>query len=416
MKADNHYAAQNGQTPSTPYTTWVTAASSIQDAVDAATTNDMVWIGAGRYTMPTNAVDFYGSNVVYINKPLTLRSSNSVPATTIIDGEGVNRGITVNSSAGSAYSFVLDGFTVSNCFATNFGGGILFTNVLRYTVRNCVISDNTVSGGAGGGIYLCRAGTTFVLTNCVIRDNQATNAGGGACILGGPGPVNINNCLIQSNSTKASAGQGGGVFAGRVSSQTDPPFNVENCEIIGNSTYEGGGFYFWSWASPVRRLFRNCLMYNNRGATSVRGGAISTWGTWLVLDNCTIVDNSSPGIYLRSGALLQMCNTIIYSNGVNYQEEGTDPQIYLTNSCSFPSNEYTSAGTGNITNPPTFVDFAGKNFRLTPASPCANAGLNQDWMAESLDLDRHSRIDKFSGTVDMGAYEYLPRGIMFKVR
>ena len=91
----DYYVARNGQTPSYPYTTWESAALHIQDAVDAATTNDTVWVGAGRYTAPPNFTNFGGSNVVFINRPLTLRSSNGVPASTVIDGQGSCRGIAV---------------------------------------------------------------------------------------------------------------------------------------------------------------------------------------------------------------------------------------------------------------------------------------------------------------------------------
>jgi len=42
-----------------------------------------------------------------------------------------------------------------------------------------------------------------------------------------------------------------------------------------------------------------------------------------------------------------------------------------------------------------------------------DAGANQAWMTGTVDLDRRSRIDRFSGLVDMGAYEYIPQGIMF---
>ena len=63
----DYYAAQNGQTPAGPYTSWETAASNIQDAVNAAANNSTVWVGAGRYTVPTNAVFYTTTNVVYIN-------------------------------------------------------------------------------------------------------------------------------------------------------------------------------------------------------------------------------------------------------------------------------------------------------------------------------------------------------------
>jgi len=50
---------------------------------------------------------------------------------------------------------------------------------------------------------------------------------------------------------------------------------------------------------------------------------------------------------------------------------------------------------------------------LAQSSPCINSGTNEYWM--NLDLDGRSRIDRFSGMVDMGCYEYLPAGIMFSV-
>ena len=87
----DYYAAQNGQVPSNPYNSWATAASNIQDAVNAAANHATVWVGAGRYTVPPNATNYVGgSNVVFVNRPLTLRSSNGAPETVIIDGEDAN--------------------------------------------------------------------------------------------------------------------------------------------------------------------------------------------------------------------------------------------------------------------------------------------------------------------------------------
>jgi hypothetical protein len=55
------------------------------------------------------------------------------------------------------------------------------------------------------------------------------------------------------------------------------------------------------------------------------------------------------------------------------------------------------------------------NYRLSQASPCVNAGLNQSWMSGALDLDGRSRIDHFNQIVDMGCYEFLPSGMLITV-
>jgi hypothetical protein len=62
---------------------------------------------------------------------------------------------------------------------------------------------------------------------------------------------------------------------------------------------------------------------------------------------------------------------------------------------------------------PRFVDKDTDNWRLTKGSPCVNTGANKAWM--TLDLDGHSRIDRFSGIVDMGCFEYLSHGMIISV-
>ena len=47
--ADYHYASHDGSNEY-PYTSWATAAAIIQDAVDAASPHDTVYIGSGEFT------------------------------------------------------------------------------------------------------------------------------------------------------------------------------------------------------------------------------------------------------------------------------------------------------------------------------------------------------------------------------
>ncbi len=447
--ADDHYAAQNGQTPADPYTSWMTAASNIQDAVNAATVDDTVWVGAGRYRVPTNAVDYIGTNVVYINKTLTLRSSNSVPETTIIDGGGANRGVAVYYA-----SFILDGLTISNCYATNMGGGLLFNadNIATRSgvVQNCIISGNTVawgansgstadplrgsagSRGAGIGAYSFTVSLNLTVTNCVISGNTALSGPltanksmGGGIVHGGQGLFIARNCSIENNS----ADSGGGIYVYFTTLQAD------NCVIRGNlaknssgSGYDNGGGLCLN--SPGRLKvgvwLRNCLVCNN--AAPGIGGGITCRGAYIPPSfyNSTIVSNTATGggagIYAKqntpgSGPGFTACNSIIYSNSPDNYLAGaayTETKCWFTNCCINPTNVAGSTviGTGNITNNPNFVDWAGQNFRLIPSSPCVNKGFNQDWMTNAVDFNGRTRVRY--GTVDMGAYELIYDGTIYR--
>jgi hypothetical protein len=444
--ADDHYVAQNGQIPSAPYASWISAASNIQDAVNAATTNSTVWVGAGRYTVPSNATNFVGTNVVFINRPLILKSSNGVASSTVIDGGGTNRGIAVYYPFSSTNRFVLDGFTISNCFATNIGGGILFySNEMDWTgvVQNCIVSDNIVAWGTNGGLFFdntagsrgggigcyntyCRFGLN--ISNCVIRNNRALHKGtalgvgsdgGGVSIRSGIGNIIVDNCLIISNEAVSAGGfdMGFGFYVFR------------NCEFSHNKAdVSDSGLIITSAAGGAleggRFTLRNCFIHHNN---AFRGGGIYITLGDNYIYNSTIVSNSggeAGAIRIRyishpNNANLRIWNSIIYSNSFpNIQVDGytnITPEgqlgLQITNSCfltnglSFDSlfNLYIP-GTGNITNDPQFVNFSAGDCRLQIASPCINTGTNQDWMTNSFDIQGHDRIifDK----VDMGAFEY----------
>ena len=66
---------------------------------------------------------------------------------------------------------------------------------------------------------------------------------------------------------------------------------------------------------------------------------------------------------------------------------------------------------GNITRNPSFIDRGNNNYCLSNNSPCVNAGTNQSWMEDSVDLD--GRIRRRYGTVDMGTYEFLRSGTIY---
>jgi len=430
--------AQNGQTPSYPYTTWESAALHIQDAVNAAGTNDTVWVGAGRYTVPPNATNYHGTNVVFINKSITVCSSNGIVGDTIIDGNGTNRGVAIISSA----RWTLKGLIISNCFATNWGGGIYNLPVAGTgTLQNCLITDNSVGWGTaaeGGGMWAnALVAFNYDISNCVFRNNRCLSVvasnwhgtGGGALLgayIGGGGT--LTDCLIENN---AAGYRGGGIYLGYETKK----HTFERCIIRGNRTeygvnaiYGGAGIY---GSGMCRVLMRNCLLYNNW--TVAFGGAFASQGQGITTQefyNCTIVSNRDSwgggGIYIRSWSeaqnynpVVRIYNSIIYSNTpdnilMTAPTNGAASNAFFY-SCSFPSNaNFLLSGEGNTTNQPQFVNFLGQDFRLRPDSPCFNTGTNLDWMRNAVDLDGHKRL--MYGTVDMGAYERLQDATIYRFR
>ncbi|MCX7846620.1 MAG: PKD domain-containing protein, partial [bacterium] len=303
LESMTFYVNAGNATPSYPYQSWGTAATTIQEAVDAAeaigVTGARVLVTNGVYASGMRVTPGYASsNRVVITKHIIVTSVNG-PGETIIQGQGplgggavrcvymvggVLRGFTLTGgftatngassdlSGGGVNMYGGNGL-VSNCLITGngafeYGGGVSHGTVSQCTLSNNsafygagmalgVVNDCTISGnsaGRGGGTY------DSTVNNCTLSGNYASQYGGGT--WGGI----VNNSIISGNNAGL---YGGGTYEG----------TVNNSMISGNSASHGGGVR----GSAVN----NCTINGNYA--EYRGGGVA-FGT---VNNCTVSNNNA---------------------------------------------------------------------------------------------------------------------------
>ena len=189
----------NNASPVPPYADWSTAATNIQDAIDAAVAGDIVVVTNGLYAVGGKSMDGVITNRISVNKAITVQSVNG-PAATVIqgawdpastNGPGAVRCVWLTNNA------TLSGFTLN--------GGATRADFMNF------------NSSSGGGVY---GASNSIIANCTIKNNAATCAGGGA--IG----TTLTNCLLINNSVLGTPGDGTGGGASSC--------RLENCTVTGN--------------------------------------------------------------------------------------------------------------------------------------------------------------------------------------
>lgn len=416
VDATPRYVALNNPAPAWPHNSWTTAATNIQDAVDAAPVGGLVLVSNGVYATGGRAVDYYATmtNRVAVTIPLTLQSVNG-PAVTSIQGYQIPVAINGSSAVRCVYlcdGARLNGFTLTNGATLSagfsppivYGGGALCQSAAA-VISNCVFVGNScIDSGAGAALgtiynstflsnsaYQGGAVSDATLFGCTLSGNRASDGGGAARSV-------LTDCLVTNNASLGMYNRGGGVYY----------CSLTNCQLLANTSQDyAGGAHASTLVNCL--IAGNTAPYQGGGALEsapfnclVRGNSCSQFGGGLyggIAYNCTVVLNSA-GFQGGGANGSTFYNSIVYDNSAgapassNYQG-GT---FYF--SCTSPS-----VGTNNILGPPDFVGALTGDFRLQSGSPCVNAG-NNTYAPSGTDLGGRPRI--LGGTVDLGAYEYEP--------
>jgi len=299
--------------------------------------------------------------------------------------------------------------------ATSSGGGAYILGA--YTLTNNTFSANVAN--IGGGIHApYSGGYTRTLINNTFTGNTATGSGGGAWLDGGP---TLSGNTFSDNTASAS-GSGGGVFfdtRGSSATLTDNSFS-------GNTAYDGGGIYL-DGGGPT--LINNTFTGNIVSASG--GGAWIDFnnGNAILINNTLTVNIAGSlggGLWLSLGS--NSWKGYLYNNILWNNEASDGADLYIDNTGNEPffpvpveilNNDFDQSALGTHIEIPFAIDpsnldnadplFVGDaDSHLTASSPCINSGNNDAPKLSATDKDGNPRI--LNGTVDMGAYEFVPSG------
>jgi hypothetical protein len=459
------YVDGSNTSPTAPYTSWSTAASTVQDAIDAASAGDQIVVTNGVYESggrPMSGTSV--SNRVVINKPLTVESVNG-PEFTVIKGVYVPNQSAMNTNGYLSVrcAYITNGALLSGFTLTNGGVLTIATNVFDQcgagawcegngVLSNCVVQGNTAyfaGGGVNQGVCIdCTivsnsvrvwggGASGSVLRNCTVGGNQQThpNLGGG----GGVYSCFVTNCILTGNHAAGNdAGYGGG---GGHSSTLD------DCTVSGNSADWGGGGAYGG-------LLNECVIKSNSAARWGGGTYFSTvvnstlsWNTSVShgagarlssLSNCVVSLNTSQNIgggteesqvvncrivgnrgFNGGGAGLgTLINCVVSSNIANNVGGGTYA-AYMTNCTVAANSAYMGGGvwSGTLANSIVYFNDASSSSEYDelsvfqyccttplPADGAGNIAGPPSFIDEAL-ADLHLRAD--SPCINSGNNNYV---------
>ena len=275
------------------------------------------------------------------------------------------------------------------------GGAAVYGGAALVDVLNVSIAANRAD--SGGGVFAGDAGRA-VLINAAVEDNEASDSGGGVLAADG-GEVVIDSdfsaaapsLLPPSRVIRNHAGfEVGGIYA-RFGSRA----LVKNTLVMSNTAVGAVGGFGALFASGQ---VVNTIFAHNTGGTLVDAVGFQT-APQAVLQHCTIVDNGSLGVWSQNTTPALLENTIVWGH--------TNSQIIdvgVTSTLHFCAIEGGYPGLFNITNYPEFVNRAGRDFQLQPASPCIDKGATLFTVMN----DCIGETRPYGLGWDIGAYEFVP--------
>lgn len=446
-------------------TDWDSAYTNLQTALNVAISNDTIYLAGQTFSLADQIVwtnsfitirgGYEAASVVELPGPC-----DPVAWPTVLERSGpANYRILLAENLVAGH---LQNVTLRNGYLSGMvnGGGLYATNSVGLVIEGCIVEGNILNHGSnenalGAGMHFNNS--QAVITNCHIRNNKTiggstswngSGRGGGVYVKGGN--VVVESSTISGNraySVNRYGGLGGGIYLDGVGTQ---PHRISHSRLFGNSVdgehttakfpWAGcpgnGGALYMDGANVA--VVEDCVISNNYAFTQgggvtmaggtlrnslicdnategwdakqavYGGGGVQVLGTSCRLVNLTVVDNTSvaptsvAGVNLTAGSL---SNSIVYHNTQKYLYDEVRRNLppsggTVAHSIAWPK----PAGVGNTAADPGWLDRSAHNYRLRPGSPALDAGADQEWMTQALDVEaEHPR--RIGTSVDIGAYE-----------
>jgi hypothetical protein len=369
------YVSANSLSPTAPFSSWATAATNIQDAVDlAGEVGSLVLVSNGTYNVSGRVVPPFGlTNRLVVTNRIVVKSVNGQAATVIqgyqvpgtTNGASAVRCVWLGDGTALIGFTVAGGGTLTNGDATNeLSGGGVFCATTNVAISNCLISGNA-AGVAGGGSYR----GTFQC--CSVVSNFASQAGGGnfAGVL--------ENCILAANV----AGSGGGAYGSALS----------GCTVVSNycSVFGGSGGVMFGRAN-------NSIVYYNTAFSAPSG---YNYSQSTLTSCCTVPLPATSGAFSGASNITGAPLFVGLVNG-NFRLQSNSPCInagnnaYVIGTTDLDGNARISRGTVDMgayeyQNPTSIISYAWLQEYGLPTDGSADyadtdhTGMNnwQKWVA-----------------------------------
>ncbi len=363
VRAATTYFVNDDASGANDGTSWANAFTDLQDALDAATNDDEIWVAGGTYRpsapagrnatfRPQDEVKVYGgfagTETTLAQRHLELASTSVLSGDLGTPGESDNsyHVVTILATTGPT----LDGFRIRDSLADDTiniygqaGGGILNMGTGAKLSHLWVLENEAE---VSGGVIYDASGTTSY-SNILLDNNRANTGGGMTLALGAPV---VNDTTFLSNDAALT---GGALFIGGAatayatnitvlggSSGPGAAIEVQNTAqlFLTNASISGAASTGDSGAVSVngagaKALLRNIILWANPG-----GSATEMAGTLTIEDS--IVEGGCP-----AGAT---CDANIIDEDPQFILPGADNGGFVLTLDLLPASPAIDSGTDNV--------------------------------------------------------------------